>query len=260
MDELEISGKRYISSKRIAKENKYHSDYIGQLIRGGKILGTKVGRAWYVEERSFADYLNKESKTYISPAPSATPVQIVAKTYVPAQEPSSPQRGEFPVENSPMSGTVVPTNVSAKPVPAPTEYVVPIRKEEVFISEPVRSVPIKKTGLTYISDSGPLFPAIQKRTNDIPRTVPAAAIYVAPAEKPVVIVEERRVQKRNPFVTALAVTGVTALGAVVLAFTFFGSLGLDTTVTVQKGQTASVSYSQEKTLCFIFGNCQNGQQ
>ena len=61
MDELEISGKRFISSKRAAKENRYHVDYIGQLIRGGKIVGTKVGRAWYVDENSLAAYLGKEA-------------------------------------------------------------------------------------------------------------------------------------------------------------------------------------------------------
>ncbi len=60
MDELEISGKRYISSKQAAKENRYHVDYIGQLIRAGKIVGTKVGRTWYVETNSLATYLDKE--------------------------------------------------------------------------------------------------------------------------------------------------------------------------------------------------------
>lgn len=60
MDELEISGKRYISSRRAAKEHHYHTDYIGQLIRGRKIKGTKVGRAWYVEEDSLRAYLQAE--------------------------------------------------------------------------------------------------------------------------------------------------------------------------------------------------------
>lgn len=61
MDELEISGKRYISSKRAARENRYHVDYIGQLIRSGKIIGSKVGRAWYVEVDSLNDYLGQEN-------------------------------------------------------------------------------------------------------------------------------------------------------------------------------------------------------
>src|ERR1700733_13218119 len=60
MDELEISGKRYISSARAAKEHKYHSDYIGQLVRGKKVAGQKVGRAWYVDAESLAEYLGKE--------------------------------------------------------------------------------------------------------------------------------------------------------------------------------------------------------
>ena len=50
MDELEISGKRYISTRRAAREHGYHSDYMGQLIRGKKVAGQKVGRAWYIEE------------------------------------------------------------------------------------------------------------------------------------------------------------------------------------------------------------------
>ena len=42
MDELEISGKRYISSRRAAQEYKYHADYIGQLVRAKKVAGQKV--------------------------------------------------------------------------------------------------------------------------------------------------------------------------------------------------------------------------
>ncbi len=60
MEELQISGKRYISSQRAAKDHKYHSDYIGQLVRAGKVAGQKVGRAWYVEADSLAVYLGKE--------------------------------------------------------------------------------------------------------------------------------------------------------------------------------------------------------
>ena len=63
MDDLEISGKLYISSKKAAKQNKYHVDYIGQLVRSGKIVGTKVGRAWYVEADSLAAYLGQEQES-----------------------------------------------------------------------------------------------------------------------------------------------------------------------------------------------------
>lgn len=49
MEELEIQGKKYISSKRASVLTKYAKDYIGQLARSGKVPATRVGRAWYVE-------------------------------------------------------------------------------------------------------------------------------------------------------------------------------------------------------------------
>lgn len=52
MDELEIKGKKYISSKRASELTGYAKDYVGQLARAGKIPGSRVGRAWYVEEEA----------------------------------------------------------------------------------------------------------------------------------------------------------------------------------------------------------------
>jgi len=52
MDEIEIGGTRYISSKRASEITGYAKDYIGQLARGGKIAATRVGRAWYVDEQA----------------------------------------------------------------------------------------------------------------------------------------------------------------------------------------------------------------
>ncbi|MFQ5541060.1 MAG: hypothetical protein ACE5F4_02340 [Candidatus Paceibacteria bacterium] len=50
MEELDIQGKKYISSKRAAEVTGYAKDYVGQLARSGKIPATRVGRAWYVDE------------------------------------------------------------------------------------------------------------------------------------------------------------------------------------------------------------------
>src|SRR3989344_4259832 len=61
MDELEISGKRFLSTRRAAKDHRYTSDYVGQLIRGGKVVGKKVGRSWYVSEESLNAYLSGEA-------------------------------------------------------------------------------------------------------------------------------------------------------------------------------------------------------
>lgn len=52
MDELEIQGRIYISSKRASELTGYAKDYIGQLAREGKIGGTRVGRAWYVDQEA----------------------------------------------------------------------------------------------------------------------------------------------------------------------------------------------------------------
>ncbi len=56
MDELILSGKKYISSKRASEVTGYAKDYVGQLIRGGKIPATRVGRAWYVDEEALKSY------------------------------------------------------------------------------------------------------------------------------------------------------------------------------------------------------------
>ncbi len=75
MDELQISGKRFISSRRIARDNSYTSDYIGQLIRGGKVVGQKVGRAWYVDAISFDIFLGGEGQ--VQPVQQIQPEQQV---------------------------------------------------------------------------------------------------------------------------------------------------------------------------------------
>jgi excisionase family DNA binding protein len=57
MDEVIIKGIKYISSKRAAKETGYTKDYIGQLVRLGKLKATKVGRAWFIDEREVAKFM-----------------------------------------------------------------------------------------------------------------------------------------------------------------------------------------------------------
>lgn len=61
MDELVISGKKYISSKRASEITGYAKDYIGQLARGGKVSATRIGRAWYVDEMALALHGSTES-------------------------------------------------------------------------------------------------------------------------------------------------------------------------------------------------------
>ena len=65
MDELTIGGKLYISARRAAKEHKYHSDYLGQLVRAGKLEGTKVGRSWYISKASLSNFLSQVQTGYV---------------------------------------------------------------------------------------------------------------------------------------------------------------------------------------------------
>ncbi len=157
MDELEISGKRYISSRRAAKEHRYHSDYIGQLIRGGKVVGEKVGRSWYVEAQSLEAYLRGE----ISKGEISTPAveEKIALEPEPLQDPALEEKIEEKIEE-PVSEPETP---SIKITPAAATEVV--RKEEehrvaIHIAKPE---PLKK-GLTYMADDSPLLPEIRKDT------------------------------------------------------------------------------------------------
>ena len=60
MDELTLDGAIYISARAAARAHGYTSDYVGQLLRGGKLHGRKVGRAWYVKKESLARYVAGE--------------------------------------------------------------------------------------------------------------------------------------------------------------------------------------------------------
>ncbi|MEI6863783.1 MAG: hypothetical protein WCK46_00210 [Candidatus Adlerbacteria bacterium] len=241
MDELEISGKRYISSKRIAKENKYHSDYIGQLIRAGKVAGTKVGRAWYVEEASFAEYLNKEHKIYSAPTPSEKP-SVAAVTVEETPLPVDLEAKEAEEKN------IIQLHVM------PEEKVEEVLEQEISTPVAVYTPPIKKTGLTYIADSSPLFPAISRRTKPLP---------VAVVEEPEEIYREvlvervptKRAKESNKKIVVSAFSFLV-LSGILFAVALYGSLNVTTTLIVEKGKSASVVLSGNNALCFIFNTCQ----
>ena len=60
-----ISNKNeYISLKDAAKISGYSADYVGQLIRSGKLPGKQVflNVAWMTTEKAILEYLNKEKK------------------------------------------------------------------------------------------------------------------------------------------------------------------------------------------------------
>jgi len=62
-DELQLDGKKYISSKRASKISGYTKDYIGQLSRANKLDARLVGRTWYVAEDSLLAHKDGGRKT-----------------------------------------------------------------------------------------------------------------------------------------------------------------------------------------------------
>lgn len=54
-----VNGKEYLQSNVLAVTFGYTSDYIGKLAREEKILGTQVGRQWFIEPESLKVFLQK---------------------------------------------------------------------------------------------------------------------------------------------------------------------------------------------------------
>jgi len=54
---LEVNNKTYLPSVVLAKEFNYTSDYISKLARDEKVLGTRVGRQWFVEPESLRTFI-----------------------------------------------------------------------------------------------------------------------------------------------------------------------------------------------------------
>ena len=225
MDELELSGKRYISTRRAGRENGYHSDYIGQLIRGGKVVGQKVGRSWYVDEESLAVYLGK---AYTSPAPTkeeSVPVAaalsvestpVIEVSVQPQQPPTAAQVvstiGQVQTPQKPTEEYTVPIHI-----PAP----VPIHQK------PVVEEKVSPVGLRYIEDDkDTLLPVVTR----MPEEEYAREQLIPPM--PV-----RRSSKIGR-IALIAGAMVLVVGVSVAASAF-----LNVTVRVNNDQTATVFYS-----------------
>lgn len=68
--------KDYISLKRAAEISGYSSDYLGQLIRSGKLDGKQVfsNVSWVTTEEALTQYLSKENKGVIGASRSFSDV------------------------------------------------------------------------------------------------------------------------------------------------------------------------------------------
>jgi hypothetical protein len=257
MDELEISGRRYISTRRAAKEHKYNSDYIGQLIRGRKVPGQKVGRAWYVDAEALQAYFNGEDAMRLAhkgPAVLVSAAEAPSEAMVTEVE-VAPEAGEEPQDiyieqtteeysipvhiQEVVQAEVVHEVVAPDIMPAPEpvhEFKVQVRTapntEELVM-------PTTQGGLTYIADNSQLIPNLRKHVPDpfermqVAHTTPDVALQ-RKATKPAGT-------RRSVFAVLVPALVVVATGAAVgLAVV---AAGAQTSITVATGmppKTATV--------------------
>jgi hypothetical protein len=62
-----LQGKNYISARRASEISDYSSDYIGQLCRSKKIDSVRVGRIWYVSEKSLSEHKSRVAEVESDP-------------------------------------------------------------------------------------------------------------------------------------------------------------------------------------------------
>jgi len=159
---LQISGKWYISSRRAAKEHGYHADYIGQLVRTGKVKGQKVGRSWYVLADSLTNYLEKEGGETLKVVPKKKPAPQEKKAA--KAPPRIEEEGEEEAEEETEVIETVETSEEpeAREARPPASFPVQVLPEPVSepvepkIAREVREHPL----LTYLHDEEPMLPAV----------------------------------------------------------------------------------------------------
>ncbi len=275
MEELQISGRRFISSRRVAKENGYHTDYIGQLIRGGKVKGQKVGRAWYVDAESFAAYLGKEAPLA---EPSEKPIAeepIVEEVSTPAVE-AEPAEVEVKLESTPVlvlqEESIEPLKVEEPVIVEESTTEVEVKKveevetqEEPLVEEtskeieeagmavpepapiPVRIATSSQTkGLRYYRDTDPLLPEIQNQQSSSKVSPSVANSVGAPQEEAVIIRPIQKINTRSRgALGAPQALALTALALAMLVASTVVSSGLSLNTSVSGGNAANTWYSFE---------------
>jgi hypothetical protein len=242
MDELEISGKRYISSRRAGKEHKYHPDYIGQLVRAGKVEGQKVGRAWYVDADSLTRYLSQDLGPRDPLPKNDTSAPIVEKIVV--------EEGTIePVEKIKIQESI-DEHVKGEELKIPEvrleTYVITGAEAEKIPIRTEMHIQKKIGGLTYLSDDAPLFPAIKKNA------IPMTKIPVRTQEHTeeyrgsvhVLAANNSRTAHATPIVNVLrAGVMLVVLGCASFIIAAILSDRVIATTIVTQGQTASTEYS-----------------
>ena len=253
MDELEIDGKKYLSSRRAAKEHKYHIDYIGQLIRAGKVAGKKVGRSWYVEATSLKSYLSQEAG---NPVPAQPVVEEVAEPTpesiaqsVVDEVPEAPAPVERLVES-----VVAPQKVEIKMAPPVVPHIsaVAYEEEHQISFTTVQPVERKQNTVTYIEeDTEPMLPPLSRRVRAnadfvaVPMRRVAEPTPAQESDTNVIIGQHfvpQKIKKNSRFMLPRIPRAqwIAVVAVAVLIVAAVGSTMLATSIKVGDGQAASV--------------------
>jgi hypothetical protein len=263
MDELEISGKRYISTRRAAREHGYHSDYMGQLIRGGKVAGQKVGRSWYIDEQSLAVYLGKEAPPrpapvpeVVAPAPAmvAEAVPVLAVVEVEAEEVSAPEPAE-PVAEVAIEKEVAPVE-TVTPIVEEIKEEVPVVVALPIAAEPVaqeKHEPLQEGSLVYIEEESA--PREEEATRIPIHTAPAVRLQQGglryaddEASLPIATPVTRRMQavehsESVAHKSKFPIISLSLVGVLAIAVAAFASNFITATVVSEPGKSAVVQYA-----------------
>lgn len=261
MDELEIAGQRYLSTRRAGKEHKYHSDYIGQLIRSGKVIGKKVGRSWYVQEQSLNAYLSGEQdikQHSVINSPEEVPA-VKIKTQVVREVEQTLVAPQNITEKINQPAPPVVEEKMAEVVETPEDAVASIKtlNQAHFNSTPVRRVPIddkeqlvtlntsahsnkisitKTQSLRYIADDSPALPGVQikKIATTVSEEVPTYESEYLPS------VEEVR-EGRSGGILSLAT--LVVIGVIAFSVSVGASIAISSQTIIEEGQVAGAGFT-----------------
>jgi hypothetical protein len=62
-NEFVLNGARYLSAREIARKHGYVRDYVARLCHEGKVSGHQLGRNWYLQLESFADFIHRNENS-----------------------------------------------------------------------------------------------------------------------------------------------------------------------------------------------------
>src|SRR3989344_3494918 len=148
---IKIEETKFIPARDASKLSGYDPDYIGQLCRGGKLECKRVGRGWFVNEKSLVSHcqLNGNSK----------PFKIIEKN--PTESTATKIGDVEKIEVFPVTASVAEISRNSLPLVKNEKSVTPVVKQEIAKSESsleIGSPPLVRQKSSY-------FKAVPKNKN-----------------------------------------------------------------------------------------------